>query len=115
MGEPQSNGAAEKAADTVGGMIRTQKIALESNCGIELAGDHVATPWLIQCSGLAVSLFEIGSDGRAAYERVRGMRFRRELPPFGETVFYLPTDRKRGRANKLQAKWQKGIYLGIKC
>ena len=65
-------------------------------------------------AAVMVSLFEISSDGRTAHERTRGKKYRRELPIFGECVFYLPMDRARGRLNKLEAKWLSGVYLGLK-
>ena len=114
VAEHQANGTVERAILTVGGMIRTQKVALEIAYGGELAADHASLPWLIQYSGLLVSLFEVGADGRTAYERTRGKKFRRELPPFGEVVFYLPLDRQKGHLNKLQAKWLVGVYLGLR-
>ena len=59
-------------------------------------------------------MFEVGSDGMTAYERIRGKKYRRELPIFGERIYYLPMDRNRGRANKLSEKWLLGVYLGLK-
>ena len=61
-----------------------------------------------------VSLCEMGSDGRTAYERSRGKPCRKELPIFCECVFYPPLDRTRGRANKLEAKIIHGMYLGLR-
>ena len=58
-------------------------------------------------------MFQVGSDGRTAYERTRGNKCKRQLPPFGERVFYLPTDRRRGRKNKFEAKWFSGVYIGL--
>lgn len=110
--EHQSNGTIERAVDSIAGIVRTQKLALEKNYGVDLSWDHAVLPWLIGYSGTALSLFEVGSDGCTAYERVKGKTYRRELPSFGASVCYLPADRKRGHLNKVQAKWLSGIYLG---
>eukprot|EP00959_Pyramimonas_sp_CCMP1952_P448353 9388358-Pyramimonas_sp.AAC.1 len=69
-------------------------------------------PWLINYAGTVLSLFEAGASGCTAYERLRGKKYRKELPPCAETVFYLPADLYRGHKNKLDAKWLTGIYLG---
>ncbi len=105
VNEHEANGTIERAVQTVGGMIRTHKLALEQSYGQLLEAGHVGVPWLILHSAVMVSLFEVGSDGRTAYERTRGKRYRQELPIFGKCVYYLPLDRARGKANKLDAKW----------
>ena len=55
----------------------------------------MVVPWLIVHAGVIVSLFEIGSDRRTAYERSR-------------------LHRTRGRANKLEAKFFSGVYLELR-
>ena len=61
-----------------------------------------------------VTLSAIGSDGRTAHERSRGEPYWKELPIFGDCVFYLPLGRARGIANKLESKLLKGVYLGLR-
>ena len=90
VNEHQSNGVVERAVQTVGGMIRTHKLALEQSFSKELEADHVVIPWLIMHAAVRFSLFELCSDRRTA-------------PIFGECVFDFPLDRARGRANKLEA------------
>ena len=67
----------------------------------ELEADHEAIPRLIMHAAIMVKSSEIGSDGRTAYERSRGTPCRKELPMFGQCVFYRLLDRTGGRANKL--------------
>ena len=86
VNEHESNGTIERAVQTVGGMIRTHKLALERAYGQTLGAGHAVVQWLIMHAAVMVSLFEIGSDGRTAYERTRGKRYRQELPIFGECV-----------------------------
>ena len=47
-------------------------------------------------------------DGKTPYSRHRGREWRVSLPPFGETIEFL----KRG--HKFEARWQQGIFLGVK-
>ena len=72
VGGHESNGVIERAVQTVGGMIRTHKLALEKSYDKEITADSVVIQWLIMHAAVMVSLFEIGSDGRTAYERTRG-------------------------------------------
>ena len=86
VGEHESNGVIERTVQTVGGMIRTHKLALEKAYNKELEAENVVIQWLIIHAAVMVSLFEVGCDGRTAYERSRGKKNRRELPIFGECV-----------------------------
>ena len=61
-----------------------------------------------------VSPVDIGSDGRTEYGRSRDKPHRKELPIFGECVFFLSMDRTGGRANKLEAKFLNGVYLALR-
>ena len=45
---------------------------------------------------------------KTRYSRHRGREWRVSLPPFGETIEFL----KRG--HKFEARWQQGIFLGVK-
>ncbi len=72
VNERESSGVIERAVQTVGGMIRIHKLALEQAGGEELEVGLAAARWLTVRAGVTVSLFEVGSDGRAACERARG-------------------------------------------
>ena len=55
MNEHQSNGVVERAVQTIGGLIRTHKLALEQSCSKELEADHAVIPWLIIFAAVMVS------------------------------------------------------------
>ena len=110
VSEHQSSGVFACSSDSWR-MIRTHKVALELSYSKELEADQVVVPWLIMLAAVMVSLFEIGSDWRTAYERSRDKPHPKELPMFGACVFYFPLDRARG---KLEAKFFDGVYLGLR-
>lgn len=92
VNEHQSNGVVERAAQTVGGMVRTHKLALEEAYQREVEADHVAIPRLILHVGMMISLLEVEQrrphNLRAiAWEKVRQgvahLRGVRVLPPAG--------------------------------
>eukprot|EP00959_Pyramimonas_sp_CCMP1952_P349461 7322344-Pyramimonas_sp.AAC.1 len=60
-------------------------MCIRDRCGMDIGHDHMVVPWLINYAGAVLSLFEVGADGRTAYERRRGKKYRKELPPFAET------------------------------
>ena len=68
----------------------------------------------IMLAAVVVSLFEIGSDRRAAYERSRCIPYPKAPHPLGECAFNFPLHRARGRGDKLAAKLLKGVYLGLR-
>ena len=57
----------------------------------------------------------IGKDGKTAYMRRKGKAYKKPLPPFAETVYFLPPGRgeKAGYQNKMEQKYHKGIYAGV--
>ena len=75
-------------------------------------------PWLVNHAGVLTFRFQVGVDGRTAYERIKGKPFRKALVPIGECVQYQPLGRAKAnrmqKLNKLDNKWRDGIYLGIK-
>eukprot|EP00971_Amphidinium_carterae_P117118 2319384-Amphidinium_carterae.1 len=62
VAESQSNGTIERAVQTVGGMVRTHKLALEEAIGSSIAANHPIIPWLIRHAGVMTTLFERGAD-----------------------------------------------------
>ena len=113
VNEHEANGTIERAVSTVSGFVRTLKVALERSYG-KIDQKHVIVPWLIEYAGTVATLFEVGADGRTAYQRQRGKRYNQPLAPFGECVHYLPLDRERGKKAKLRPKWSHGIFLGVR-
>ena len=72
---------------------------------------HTVLPWLIMYAAMLINICSVGEDGKTAIERRRGKKFKRELPEFGENVWY----HKQGSAgkHKLDERWGDGVYLGI--
>ena len=114
MGESQSNGTIERAIQAIEGQIRTSKDHLETLYKEEIDTRHPILPWLVQYASAMLTRCEIGVDGRTAYERLKGKRFHKDLPMFGECVHFKPLKDKGGKTTKLQVRWHDGVYLGIR-
>ena len=65
-------------------------------------------------AGRLMSRYQIGRDGRTAYELHAGKPFRRQLVDFGERVCCMPIQPGGARQAKLDPKWQDGAFIGIK-
>ena len=109
VAEHQSNGVAERAVKTVQGQVRTLKLALEARISEKVAETSDVVPWMIRHAAMLLNIGQRGDDGRTAWERVKGRRFNREVPEFGERVMYLKPD-SLGK-DKLDSRWETGHFF----
>ena len=112
-GESPTNAEAESMVSKMQGQIRTLKDALEYRYSIKLHPRHVVLPWLVDFAGALWSRYQLGIDGRTAYERSTGKKWKQKLPEFGECVFFRPLKDGSGKQRKLDAKFEDGVFLGI--
>ena len=112
-GDSRANGAAERAVQAVGEQIRVLRKALESRVGLSLCSSHPVLAWLIEHAADVISKYQVGDDGKTAYERLKGKKFDKEIVEFGEKVHYW-YEKKGGKENKLEVKWGEGFFLGLR-
>jgi len=96
VGESRANGEVERYVQTIQGQVRTLKMALETRYQKKIGENHNILPWLVMYAGMLINICSIGEDGKTAYERRRGKSFKRDIPEFGESIWYL----KPGSAGK---------------
>ena len=113
-GDSASNGEIENANKLIQNQVRTLYDALKDRYKVEIPSEHPVLKWLILHSGVLLTRFMVGNDGKTAYERERGKKYRRSLPEFGEIVHYMPLKRKESKRNKLDPRLRDGIFLGIR-
>ena len=113
VGDHQANGVVERAIQSMSGLIRTLKDALETNYEFKIPSDHPILPWLVSFASSMLNRCEIGIDGRTSYERLKGKRYLKALPQIGEFVYYLPVRTSNTHMNKLEPKFLDGIFVGI--
>lgn len=78
----KANGFVESAIQTAEGQIRAMKAALEERIGQSIPMDACVLPWLIQHSGNLLNLSELGPNGKAQCQRLRGRKLRPALLEF---------------------------------
>ena len=111
-GESKSNGMIESAVRELEGMIRTTKDHIETKMGGKLDQDSPMLAWIVESAGTIITRYRIGSDGRTAYQRLKGKRPSNMIVPLGEKVLYLPL-KTTGKMNKLAPKFKYGVYGGV--
>ena len=84
----QANGVIERGVQTVEGIIRTLRSALEERMGRKLEIGDAIWPWLVECASYLSNRCEVGHDGKTAYERLKGKKAKVQGIEFGETVMW---------------------------
>jgi hypothetical protein len=113
VGDSKTNGVAERAIQSVEGMVRVLKAAVETRWGVTLPSKHAVLPWIIEYSAFLLNRFEVSADGFTAYERCKGKKAKVLGVEFGESILWRKRPM-RGALGKLSSLWGDGIYLGVK-
>ena len=105
-----SNGAAERAVQSVEGMARTLRLDLLSRTSIAVGSDLPITSWMVRHAAWLLSHFQTGSaDGKTAYARQFERPYELPVLPFAERVMWKdPTL----QPAKLKSSWGYGLWLG---
>ena len=98
---------------SVQGVVRTLRSALEWRWGVKLEVNHLVWPWLVEYASFLLTRFEVGKDGKTSYERAKGKTAKVQGMEFGEGAWWKKR-REGGPLAKLTCMWQDGIYLGVK-
>ena len=88
VGDSRSNGLAERAIQSVEKQIRILKLALELNLGSGVGVEHPCFPWLVEHAADIFTKFLVGSDGKTAWERLKGRPYSGTLFEFGTKILY---------------------------
>ena len=75
-GSSKSNGIVLRAIQSVQGMIRAIRSAIEETWEVKIDVTHSLWPWIVEEAGIPLTRFEVGRDGKTAYKRLKGNRRR---------------------------------------
>ena len=70
-------------------------------------------PWLVEYSAFLLNRFEVGRDGKTAYERCKGKQAKSAGLEFGEAILWK-TKRVGGALGKMTCLWEDGVYVGVR-
>ena len=110
VGEHQSNGRIEATIRQIQGVFRSIKDGLESKIGERIGGDHWIVPWIVRHAAAMMNRLKITSDGKTAFEKIKGRKYKKEIIEFGELVNYLQPETE-GK-DKFNVRWNEGAYIG---
>ena len=113
VGEHACNGHVESAIRRIAAQIRCLKDVVEHRYKTKLSIRHPLMAWMVSHAAHLIGRFSVGKDGRTPFELARGKPYRRKLIPFGETCHFMAVKGSGSRLNKLDTKWEKGIFAGI--
>ena len=114
VGSSASNGVAERAIiQSVQHQVRVLKLALEYKWNMSIPHKHSVLPWIKEYSAFLLNRFEMGHDGKTAYERLKGKKAKVLGIAFGEMVNWR-TKPTTGLLGKLDSMWDDGVYLGVR-
>ena len=115
-GSKGSNGVVERAVQSVEQFIRTMKSALDERMNIKIDTLHPVLTWMCDYAGLLMNRMEVSTDGKTAYERVKGKRAEVVGLEFGEKVLwkYVPGGQNM-KLKKIEARWGYGVFLGVRA
>ena len=107
-----SNGESESSVAIAQGLARTLKDHVEFKIEKMINPKSPLLPWLVEYVGILYTLFsfdEKSKDGMTPFRKLKGRDWVISLPSFGECVDYRVRTQ-----HKLEARWDIGIYLGIR-
>jgi hypothetical protein len=113
VGSSGSNGVVERAIRSVEQPIRVMRDALEFRAGIKLTARHPIMTWITEYAAHLLNRFEVGHDGKTAYERCKGKQAKTLGIEFGESILWKrkPVG---GALAKAVCLWDDGIFLGVR-
>ena len=106
----QSNGATERAILEVSRQVRTIVNAMEMRYpDFRMSVNSQQYTWAVRHAGWLLTRYLIKTDGKTAYERLRGREYKGEIAECFEVVTYKLAETQRG---KLDAQSSIGIWVG---
>ena len=106
------NGESESSVAIAQGLARTLKDHVEFKIEKMINPKSPLLPWLVEYVGILYTLFsfdEKSKDGMTPFRKLKGRDWVISLPSCGECVDYRVRTQ-----HKLEARWDIGIYLGIR-
>ena len=114
VGSSKGNGVVEGAIQSVQGMIRTKRSAIEEHLEVRVNVTHSVWPWIAEQAGFLPTRSEIARDGRIAYERPQGKSANVHGLSLAEGTLYKRR-RAAGPLGWMTCMWRDGVFIGIKA
>ena len=103
--EHQSNGTIEVTVREIQKQVRVMKSALEERMKCEVPSRHPILAFFVENVGRLMSTYQVGREGRTAYELHADKPYCSQFVEFGERVYFMPTRPGGARQAKLNPNW----------
>jgi len=107
-----SNGVVERGVQEMEGEIRKIYLGLENRLGFKVNAKERIIALIPEYAAYLMNRLKEGSDGKVAYQRIKGKKPSVLAIEFGEKVFYKV--KMVSKLEKLNARWEPGIFVGVK-
>ena len=113
VGSSGSNGVAERAVQSVEGVMRTLVSALQERLGVRIGADERIVTFVAEYAAYLLNRKEVGKDGKTAYERSKGKKATILAIEFGEKLLYKLKPKEK--MEKLNPRWDYGVFVGVRA
>ena len=94
-------------------MISVLKECFEMRWNMKIESNSKVLSWIVEFAGVLINRYEVGHDGRTAYERTRGKQSKLLGFEFAEKVLFRRAPIGQ-RLAKLESLWETGVFVGYK-
>eukprot|EP00971_Amphidinium_carterae_P044432 873851-Amphidinium_carterae.2 len=107
--DSQEGGLAEHTVKELKAQCRVLACSVQEIHGELIGPRHPILPWLIRHAAGCINRGQLGHDGRTPHERLKGVPYRRQLPPFSEVVHARDVT----KDSRITMRWFSGLFLGL--
>jgi hypothetical protein len=100
----------ERGVRSVEEMTRVLKLDLEARIGSKIEVASNVFSWIVVHATDLINKLQVGRDGKTAFERCKGKRYKGEVFAFGSVVMIRVSGKVAG--GEMSARFHQGIYLG---
>ena len=86
--QSQGNGIVERAVQSVEAQMRVIRSSLDERMKVKIGGKHAIWAWVAEYASYLLNRFEVGKDGKTAYERCKGKKAKVLGLEFGEGILW---------------------------
>ena len=87
---------------------------MESGAKGKIEKDADILQWAIKWEADLITYYQVGEDGKTAFERIKCRKCRTPLAQFGERVMYMQMNDGKDTRSKLDRTLMDGIWMGVK-
>ena len=112
VGDSKGNGFIERGVQQVEEILRVHKLRLEARIGERISVTHPVFAWLVEHVADVINKCLVSSDGKTAFERVKGKKHHGEMVEFATPILHRVAGKVHGGV--MAERWLDGLWLG-KC